>query len=1180
MIYIYVLKLIHGKYYVGKTENPKIRLENHFNGNGCDWTKLYRPIEEHKLIPNCDQYDEDKWTIRMMKEYGIDNVRGGAFCQNKLSNSNKETIKKMIDSSDDSCYKCGGKHFSKFCKPFINTQIGYKVGKEYTIEEIIENKIKDVTTKEGDKLILCKGSKIKPYLRKYNDNEMTEWHKEWQSYFEDYTEKSYNCNGKLRRTDVDLNDTEIIEFQYSKMSSAESKERLRDWGIKNKKIIWVIHGDNTIDVTQINNRYILEFVREQWKYKSFLNNDEIFINIKNKIFRINPNEVKSRFIEVQNYLDKKEFINNLKKSIPWKKEIIQQTKIFIKQQGAGNGKTYGIIQLLEDKDFQHYDTFIYITKQHSAKHIIKSEIEEQIKRNVLNIKITEHIEYSRKHIITFNENKKIIIGTFDSFVYALGNKNVEGTNKFLKMVNSIIDEELKCSEEGNIKYGDGNIRLCKRMLLIGDEMQDLHEDYMKAVIKITRERYVDFYAVGDKLQSISIEKNAFTFLDKELPKVIKKIQFPPSNICRRFINNGIIKFINFMVPFEKYNLPCITPYKDDDTNINSLHFIQEDRNIDLHKQAIKIMDDYKKEVTENNRNPNDFLIVTPFVNTNPLVDFLHDRIRKFWKTKENKDKYEKYSVFHKSKEGSSIDLSESDNATRIVSIHSSKGDGRPVVFVIGINSSALRLYSEGEYNLVFDSLLHVALTRCKETLYFRYSPNYDYLHKKILEYQNIHGECNIKPIIDITKSIQIDKLSDYITSDNYSIIEEFFIDKSVIPELPDNENSKEIIDMKHHCVRYSSFFIILSLEIYNKTKDPKQPIYQILNQLIRDCVIKNYDKLSKYHKILLNKEFYEDIIPIFKRTKGDYSRYFDEIWETHKNIINKIKHSLENKKDIKLGYDEVLVLYHLIEIKEQRQFTKLPINDLYDIIDYKNNTEDKSIYITSHYKKMGKINIIFENLIKLYKNLKFLFNHYVEYNPKEDYKIWKKFDIIAFNDDCVLLCYIKPQFGNLNKYETFVQSVFDSFLIKNAKQEKNVERFKNKKIKICVFTLDNDDKPFIYEWVNNNCPLVETNEGIIKNILKGEIIKYFEKHNESVYWFYKYWYEQYKHFENSEDIVEKIISKLQSEKKYPNFPPYIKKMFNILEHNDDDLLEKYTEQEYFMKKINKILEKDIGRFLK
>ncbi len=1176
MVYVYVLKLTHDKYYVGKTENPKMRLENHFNGHGCDWTKLYRPIKMYKLIPDCDKDDENKWTIIMMREYGIDNVRGGAFCQKKLSNSTKEAIKKLIDSSDDSCYKCGGKHFSKFCKPFIDTQMGYKDGTKYTIEEIIENNIKDVTTKEGCKLILCKGSKIKPYLRKYTNNEMTEWHKEWQSYFEDYTEKSYNCNGKLRRTDVDLNDTEIIEFQYSKMSSAESKERLRDWGIKNKKIIWVICGDNTIDVTQINDRYILEFVREPWKYKSFLNNDEIFINIKNKIFRINPNEVKSRFIEVQHYLDKKEFIDNLKKSIPWKKEIIQQTKIFIKQQGAGNGKTYGIIQLLEDKDFQHYDTFIYITKQHSAKHIIKSEIEDQIKRNVLNIKIIDHKEPSRKHIITFNENKKIIIGTFDSFVYALGNKNVEGTNKFLRMVNSIIDEELKCSEEGNVKYADGNIRLCKRMLLIGDEMQDLHEDYMKAVIKITRERYVDFYAVGDKLQSISIEKNAFTFLDKELPKVIEKIQFPPSNICRRFINTGIIKFINFMVPFEKYSLPCIEPYKDDDTNNKSLHFIEEDRNIDYDKQAIKIMNDYKNEVEENNRKPNDFLIVTPFVNKNPLVDFFNDRIRKFWKTKENKDKYEKYSVFHKSEEGSSIDLSESDNATRIVSIHSSKGDGRPVVFVIGINSSSLVKFSDVEDSLVFNSLLHVALTRCKETLYFRYSPNYDCLHRKILEYQNIQGECNIKPIIDITKSIQMDKISDYITKHNEDIIKEIFIDKSVIPELPTNENSKEIIDMKHHYVRYFSFFIILSLEIYNKTKDKKQPIYQILNQLVGVCVIKNYDKLSKYHKILV-QDGYKDIIPIFKRTKGDYSRYFDEIWETHKNIIIQIKNSLENKKDIELEYNEVLVLYHLITIKEQRKFTNFPINDLYDIIDYKNNIEDENIYINSHYKKMEKIKIIFKNLP--YENMKYLYFHYVEYSPYEEYKIWKKFDIIAFNEDCVLLCYIKPQFSSLNKYDVFKQSVFDSFLIKNSKQEKNVERFKNKKIKICVFTLDNDDKPFIYEWVNNNCPLVETNEGIIKNILKEEIIKYFEKHNESVYWFYKYWYEQYKHFENPENIVEEIISKLQSERKYSKFPRYIKKMFDRLD-DDDDLLEKYTEQEYFMKKINKILEKDIGRFLK
>jgi hypothetical protein len=34
-----------------------------------------------------DDYNENKLTIRTMKEYGIDNVRGWAFCQKKLSNS-------------------------------------------------------------------------------------------------------------------------------------------------------------------------------------------------------------------------------------------------------------------------------------------------------------------------------------------------------------------------------------------------------------------------------------------------------------------------------------------------------------------------------------------------------------------------------------------------------------------------------------------------------------------------------------------------------------------------------------------------------------------------------------------------------------------------------------------------------------------------------------------------------------------------------------------------------------------------------------------------------------------------------------------------------------------------------------------------------------------------------------
>ena len=74
MVYVYILKLIHNKYYIGKTVNPKLRLDEHFTTCGSSWTKKYKPLKIIKIIPDCDNFDEDKYTIKYMKEYGINKV--------------------------------------------------------------------------------------------------------------------------------------------------------------------------------------------------------------------------------------------------------------------------------------------------------------------------------------------------------------------------------------------------------------------------------------------------------------------------------------------------------------------------------------------------------------------------------------------------------------------------------------------------------------------------------------------------------------------------------------------------------------------------------------------------------------------------------------------------------------------------------------------------------------------------------------------------------------------------------------------------------------------------------------------------------------------------------------------------------------------------------------------------
>lgn len=116
MVYIYILELEDNKYYVGKTNEPEFRLEKHFDGNGSSWTQIYKPIKVLDIIKDCDNYDEDKYTIKFMSEHGINNVRGGSFCEINLPDENKKTIIRMIQGSNDKCYICGMKgHFVNKC---------------------------------------------------------------------------------------------------------------------------------------------------------------------------------------------------------------------------------------------------------------------------------------------------------------------------------------------------------------------------------------------------------------------------------------------------------------------------------------------------------------------------------------------------------------------------------------------------------------------------------------------------------------------------------------------------------------------------------------------------------------------------------------------------------------------------------------------------------------------------------------------------------------------------------------------------------------------------------------------------------------------------------------------------------------------------------------------------------
>jgi len=114
---LYVLELEDGKYYVGKTTNLVKRIKEHATGDGSEWTWTYRPVKVLEHRPVKDAYDETNTTKDLMKKYGVENVRGGAYCQMELPASHKSVLETEIRASSDACFKCGKQgHFAASCR--------------------------------------------------------------------------------------------------------------------------------------------------------------------------------------------------------------------------------------------------------------------------------------------------------------------------------------------------------------------------------------------------------------------------------------------------------------------------------------------------------------------------------------------------------------------------------------------------------------------------------------------------------------------------------------------------------------------------------------------------------------------------------------------------------------------------------------------------------------------------------------------------------------------------------------------------------------------------------------------------------------------------------------------------------------------------------------------------------
>lgn len=113
--HIYVLRLQHAKYYVGSSDVPEDRIVSHFTSHGSAWTRKYPPIDLVQITKG-NAFDEDKVTKQMMHQHGIDNVRGGSYCQVCLPPEQLSCLTKELRTIDNRCFLCNKTgHFATRC---------------------------------------------------------------------------------------------------------------------------------------------------------------------------------------------------------------------------------------------------------------------------------------------------------------------------------------------------------------------------------------------------------------------------------------------------------------------------------------------------------------------------------------------------------------------------------------------------------------------------------------------------------------------------------------------------------------------------------------------------------------------------------------------------------------------------------------------------------------------------------------------------------------------------------------------------------------------------------------------------------------------------------------------------------------------------------------------------------
>lgn len=948
-----------------------------------------------------------------------------------------------------------------------------------------------------------------------------------------------------RRCDVMLPSNVNLEIQHTYISWDDIRARKVDWKYFSKDIVWLLDG-NTPDVVVdelSDGTYLINF-KNPWKYKSFIGMYKyVLLDITDRVFKIPVDEVKCTMVQVKRWYSMESVVGMLKQSPTllwdmWDDCNSVKSKLTVHQCGAGNGKTYGIWKsICENRDKQ---TFVIVTKQHSAKAVIFAELNEQAQRNEYHISYIQgytSIIKESKHCVVKYEHKiscrscVVIIGTIDSLICNLIEYNSCTPNLFNVLPDMISENGAnKVNGDGNFTFGGENIRLNRQTEIWIDESQDLNVNYLHAFVKLMLQTGVEMQIVGDKLQSLTSDVNIFTEIstNKSLPNidvVIKEKRNDNMRIKVPHMNTQI----NEIVKFKDYDLLEINVVSEtavlvDDVTSNEdkpmpLEVIDQPiikrtgKQEEMEQMKIfvdSLIEKVDFEVVTNRYVPEDFLFIFPIMKSNELANELENRLNDYWTNKfkdegyrecvknnehwmthDHEHQYTQYAYLHKHDEGTVIDLNDSIHTTRLVTIRTSKGDGRNVVFVLNCTERLLKYMTDGEINLRYESYLHVALTRAKRKMYFGLTHNNDDICQRFIK-TDIVGSVNIAPSLSTHYSIE--KMIKDIPFIKAFYESSIFTDthlKAFVEEKLKSLNpikKPKNVDWKFHCIRRGIIYNVIWLKIIEnipRGEHKQQELYVLMSKFSQLRSDKHYNSKEFYNFLrshqhssyAVNNEDLLREFPICECRERGTSLY-REHEQKFKDMLTQVQRMCSFKRNV--CYEahtsnvlQMVVLYYALLLLKNRNTDHMTPYNVYDIMNY-----FYTRYDNKEHRFLQTIPRVDHVCDTVFKNIYRMSSSTIKWNVEksaymkgltDDFSIKTRVSFIGRDNERVYHLHVVSDLCDLNKHEVVADILLKRFLIQNCKRYEDENNdmpcyYENKPVTTFLVTLNESDPIHEINW--------------------------------------------------------------------------------------------------------------------